>query len=146
MKTSRIHCELRRLRKTSTIIDKYPFLTQSTDTVKRSISIMYHNIDGLLQKLPCIKADFGHMSTDILILAQCHTNPIDANQIANYEIEGYTLHKLTGTTIKDSKSGIALYIRTEHLKSILYKGDNTNKGIYKTEKGLEIGMIGFNKP
>ena len=143
MKTSPIHCELRRLRKTSTIIDKYPFLMESTDTVKRSISIMYHNIDGLLEKLPYIKADFGHMSTDILILGQCHTNPFDANQIANYQIEGYTLHKLTGTTIKDSKSGIAIYIRTEHLKSIIFKGDNTNNGIYKTEKGLEIGMIGF---
>ncbi len=59
------------------------------------------------------------------------------------DIEGYTLHKLTGTTIKDSKSGIAIYIRTEHLKSIIFKGDNTNNGTYKTEKGLEIGMIGF---
>ena len=142
-KTSPIHCELRRLRKTSTLMDKYPFLTVSTDPVKRSISIMYHNIDGLLAKLPYIKADFGHMSADILILGQCHTNPNDANQLDKYEIEGFTLYKLTGTTIKDSKSGIALYIRTEHLKSILFKGDNTFNEIYKTDKGLEIGMIGF---
>jgi hypothetical protein len=101
---------------------------------------MYHNIDGLLAKLPYIKADFGHMSADILIFGQCHTNP---NDNAKYELEGYTLYKLTGTTIIDSKSGIALYIRTEHLTSILYKGDNTNNGLYKTSKGLEIGMICF---
>jgi hypothetical protein len=147
-RTSAVQCELKRLRETATLKDKYPFLIEKTNETsmnnKKSISIIYHLVDGLTAKLPYIKADFGHMSADILILAQCHSNPRDESMMEASKINGYTLCNMTGSTKMNAKNGIALYIRDQFIENVGFSGDNSNRGLYSLNEVLEISMFYFN--
>jgi hypothetical protein len=147
-RTSAVQCELKRLRETATLTDKYPFLMDTLtqdpiETVKRSITIMYHLVDGLKAKLPYIKANFGHMSTDILIISQCHANPRDPTIMQESKINGYTLCNLTGSTKENAKNGMKIYIRDKFINNVGFSGDNSNRGLYTRSAILEITMFYF---
>jgi nucleoside-triphosphatase THEP1 len=146
-KTNAVQIELRRLRKHAILIDKYPFLMDSSETtdIRRYITIMYHQVDGLVAKLPFIKADYGFMSADILILTRCHTNPMCGidSELQTCIINGYTLIRLTGSTRTNKSNGIALYIRDKFCDKIKFIKDNSENKLYSTNKNLEIGIFYF---
>ena len=79
---------------------------------KPALSIMFANIQKLTKnKRDSIKADFGYMSCDIILLSECGTQKDEC--VKNFQIEGYQIINATGNRKILSKNGQVCYWRTD---------------------------------
>ena len=87
------------------MVNEFSCLDDNPDREKL-LSIVFQNVMGLKPHQAQIKADFGIMSGDILLFAECHTNPNNKLTIEEFDILRYT-----GSVNLNASNGLVCYVR-----------------------------------
>jgi hypothetical protein len=156
------YVEMRRMEKEAAFVNRFPFTDEAYLKSKNrpKISICVHNVANLRTHLDAVKADYGMMNADVIVLLETATKTCtrSINQDLNskgykdnyypeYAIDNYTLLHMGSSKSSVQKVGCALYVsnRIKVSKLMCYE-DNSEKGdgVYKDSDDLcEIGMFGF---
>ena len=156
------YVEMRRMEKEAAFENRFPFTEESylKPENRPPISICVHNVANLRSHLEGVKADFGIMNADVVVLLETATKTCEKsiNQVLNakgykdnyyteFAIPNYILLLMGSCKSNWHKVGCALYVskRTQVRNFKVYR-DNSDKGdgVYKDTKDLcEIGMFGF---
>ena len=135
--------ELKRMRKEAPFLKYFPFQSESTSfsfNEKNSFGMLYHNVEGLATNLPFICADFGTMNADILMFAECHTNPERAESI---QIPGYQRLLLTGSTEFGSRTGLTLFVKQSMSDKITDLASNAANNLVDNHDCIELAYFKF---
>jgi len=157
------YIEMSRMEKESPFVNRFPF--QSLDYHKDAdrgskMSICMHNVAGLPYHFDSVRADFGMMNADILILVEtgvktCKDSikmPLNASKrrgrgyYGEFQLDNYDLLQMGSSGERGAKNGCALYVSKRFTnENVQFIGDNSEKGngVYKGNKLCELGMFSF---
>jgi endonuclease/exonuclease/phosphatase family metal-dependent hydrolase len=128
---NKVQIEMNRLKTTSVLENKFPFLGNDEHLYDFDLSIMFINIQSFNTYKNSLANDYGFKNADIILLGECHNVLVTREHAARVFQQTHDMVYFTSGTNEQSSCGQICFVRREKSNKLKLVADNANeRGLY----------------
>jgi hypothetical protein len=144
---NKVQIEMNRLKTTSVLENKFPFLGNDEQLNDYDLSIIYINIQSFNTYKNSIANDYGFKNADVILLGECHNVLVTREHAARVFQQTHDMIHFTSSTNEQSSCGQICFVRREKSNKLKLVADNANeRGLYtqaNQKKMCELSLFEY---